>query len=158
MKTINRLTIKRRAFSMVELIFVIVIMGILAKVASSYMPDNKLLNDTNFVIQMIKKTQHKAMGYENYVFGKTQFWDDNTSDFNRTCIAFNTFFLQNMDTKNYNFDALLTPESPSLCFDSDGRPYRLQGLLFQKVDINVTFNNKTNTISVLPYSGYVIIK
>lgn len=143
---------------MVELIFVIVIMGVLAKIATGFMPDNKLLNDVNFLTQQIKKTQHQAMGYENYHFGKSQFWDENSSDFNRTCIAFNNTFVQTLSKQDYHFNATLTPEVPTLCFDSMGRPYRSMQLLVQKVDINVTLNNHMNTVSVLPYSGYVIIK
>lgn len=152
----------RKAFSMVELIFIIVLMGILAKVASSFMPDNRLLNDTHYVSMKIKEAQKNAIGYDSFQFGGAKIWDINRSDFNLTCIDCNKTFFENLD---HNFSLISTISPPQkFCFDSLGRPYELnttnnsEQLLLNKIDINVTYNNKTNTISVLPMSGYVIIK
>ncbi|MDD3344242.1 MAG: type II secretion system protein [Sulfurospirillaceae bacterium] len=148
----------QRAFSLVELIFVIVVMGILARIASNYMPDNRLTNDTHYIAMQIKHIQKNAIGYEAYRFGQSQYWDINNSDNNATCVVLSTSILEGLDKKGYSLSSTITANQPKFCFDSIGRPYTNNQLLSTKVDINVTYNNKNNTISVLPYSGYVIIK
>jgi len=147
----------RRAFSMVELIFIIVLLGIMAKVGVSFIPDNKLLSDTHYIAMKIKEAQKNAIGYDDFNFSNPRLWNINRSDFNRTCIDVNETFLQALD--DYHFVADITETFERFCFDNYGRPYNvLEQLLIENVDINVSYNNKTNTISVLPMSGYVIIK
>ena len=148
----------KKAFSLVELIFVIVVMGILARIASNYMPDNKLTNDTQYIAMQIKHIQKNAIGYETYHFGQSQFWDINNSDNNTTCVVLSKTALESLDKKGYSLSSSVNANQSKFCFDSIGRPYTNNQLLSAKVDINVTYNNTYNTISVLPYSGYVIIK
>lgn len=72
---------------MVELIFIIVLMGILAKIASSYMPDNRLLSDKHYISMKIKEQQKNAIGYDTFQFGSSQYWSVPTrysQDFNLT--------------------------------------------------------------------------
>ena len=152
----------RNAFSMVELIFIIVLMGILAKVASSFMPDNRLLNDTHYVSMKIKEAQKNALGYDSFQFGGAKIWEINRSDFNLTCIDCNKTFLESLD-HNFSLSAQSVSCSNQFCFDSLGRPYHdvnTSGqLLLSPIDIILTYNNdKNTTVSVLPMSGYVIIK
>lgn len=139
----------RNAFSMVELIFVILLMGILASVGGNLLPDNRLLNGTNTVTMKIKEKQKDAIG--NDVTGFDTPW--NKED-NATCIT--------LDDKLIDLKYLgVVPEGfeNPLCFDQYGRPYLLdeKQLLDHIVDINVTYNEQYTTISVLPMSGYVII-
>jgi len=147
----------KNAFSMIELIFIIVLMGILAKVGSGFLPDNKLLNDTNFISMKIKEKQNSALGYDNFHFGSATFWDESSADFNRTCLKFDKTYLETLDV-SYALVSSVTPSILTLCFDGLGRPYVSQGLLHQSIDVNVSYKNKINTISVSPMSGYVIIK
>lgn len=155
----------KKAFSMVELIFIIVLMGILAKVGSSFMPDNKLLNDTNYISMKIKEAQKNAIGYDTFVFGQTPYWNiplRYSSDFNRTCIESTKLFLEAMDNdRSYKLTAKVD-NNRTICFDNIGRPFQenlpASQLIHQHIDINISYNNKINTISVLPLSGYVIIK
>ena len=154
---------EKMAFTMVELVFIIVLMGILTKIASSYMPDNRLLSDTHYISMKIKEQQKNAIGYDTFHFGSNQCWSIPTHyshDFNLTCIESTKEYFENLDRdKSYKF-TLTFDENMTICFDSLGRPYGSNpGQLFvSNADINVTYNNKRNTISVLPYSGYVIIK
>ena len=147
----------KRAFSMIELIFIIVLMGVLAKVGSGFLPDNRLLNDTNFISMKIKEKQNSAIGYDNFRFGNVAFWDENSSDFNRTCLQLEKNYLENLDT-TYGLFSTISSSLPTLCFDVFGRPYRSDALLDESVDVNISYKNKINTLSVLPMSGYVIIK
>lgn len=59
----------RRAFSIVELIFIIVLLGILASIGGNLLPDNRLLNDTNFITMKIKEKQRYALGNAQGDFG-----------------------------------------------------------------------------------------
>lgn len=51
-----------------------------------------------------------------------------------------------------------TDTNSTLCFDEYGRPYNSGAMIRVSKDINVTYKGKTTTISVMPMSGYVIIK
>jgi Tfp pilus assembly protein FimT len=151
----------RKAFSMVELIFIIVLMGILAKVGSGFIPDNKLLNDTNYISMKIKEAQKNAIGYDTFRFGQTSYWVTPTQyakDFNLTCIESTKQFLENVDGNQSYILTAKIDNNVTFCFDSIGRPYDKNTTLKKNVDVIVRYNNKTNTISVLPMSGYVIIK
>lgn len=152
----------RNAFNMIELVFIIVVMGILAKVGSSFIPDNRLLNDTNYISMKIKEQQKNALGYDTMNFStNTKMPTVYSSDFNHTCVESSKLFLENLDLQRSYILTSTVNNTVTFCFDSLGRPYdknaTSEKLLFQKVDINVSYNNKTNTISVLPMSGYVII-
>lgn len=149
---------------MVELIFIIVLLGILAKVGSGFIPDNRLLNDTNYIAMKVREQQKKAIGYDTFTFGDTSFWKTPllySLDFNRTCVESSQLFLEHLDhDKSYKISAQVD-NNLTFCFDSLGRPYAnqagLEQLLFTTMDINVSYNNKLSTISVSPMSGYVII-
>lgn len=153
----------KRAFSMVELIFIIVLMGILAKIASSYMPDNRLLSDKHYISMKIKEQQKNAIGYDTFQFGSNQYWSIPTRysrDFNLTCIESTKEYFESLDReKSYKF-MLTFDNNMTICFDSLGRPYGgVPAQLFvSDTDINVTYNSINSRISVLPMSGYVIIK
>lgn len=158
----------KRAFSMVELIFIIVLMGILAKIASSYMPDNRLLSDKHYISMKIKEQQKNAIGYDTFQFGSSQYWSVPTrysQDFNLTCIESTKEYFESLDReKSYKF-TLTFDNNMTICFDSLGRPYGDVSLVLPTVrlfrgdaDINVTYNSLKSRISVLPMSGYVIIK
>ncbi|MDD4506049.1 MAG: hypothetical protein PHE60_06745 [Sulfurospirillaceae bacterium] len=153
----------KRAFSMVELIFIIVLMGILAKIASSYMPDNRLLSDKHYISMKIKEQQKNAIGYDTFQFGSSQYWSVPTrysQDFNLTCIESTKEYFESLDReKSYKF-TLTFDNNMTICFDSLGRPYGgVPAQLFvSDTDINVTYNSINSRISVLPMSGYVIIK
>lgn len=155
----------KKAFSMVELIFIIVVLGILAKVGSGFIPDNRLLNDTNYILMKVREQQKNAIGYDTFFFGDSQYWKipvRYSADFNQTCVESTKVFFERLDhDKSYVITALIENNS-TWCFDNLGRPYTnilgTDQLLLKSVDINVSYNNKFNTISVLPMSGYVIIK
>ena len=127
-----------KAFSMVELIFVIVLLGILASIGGNLLPDNRLLQYTNEVTMKIKETQKNAIGNDANGFGTPWSVDDNS-----TCITLD--------------NSLHVEGTIRVCFDEYGRPYESEQLLDNSIDINVTYNGKTKKISVLPLSGYVTL-
>lgn len=148
----------KKAFSMVELIFIIVLMGILSKVGSVFIPDNKLLNDTNYMSMKIKEAQKNAIGYDHFNWGMKTLWDLNRSDYSRACITCDKAFFESLDHNLTLNVTRLDGSVMSFCFDAMGRPYIQGKLLDQSIDINVTYKNAVATISIKPVSGYVQIK
>ncbi len=150
--------IKRTAFSMVELIFVILLVGILAYIGGNFLPDNRLLNDTSFLTMKIKETQKNALGFDATGFSKP--WSKTDT---LVCIELNTTKLEKNDShtqKPHRFNSVLNVDGNStLCFDNLGRPYQSERLLLKSLDMNLTYkSNSYKSISVAPISGYVIIK
>lgn len=152
----------KKAFSMIELVFIIVLLGILAKIGSGFIPDNRLLNDTHLIAMKIKEAQKNALGYDPFKFGDAKIWDINRSDFNKTCVACSKNFFEKQDANTTLSLESITCTVSSFCFDSFGRPYELNGavehLIQKPIELNISYHQKTNTISVLPMSGYAIIK
>jgi prepilin-type N-terminal cleavage/methylation domain-containing protein len=163
MKKVKSLTLTPflYGFTMVELIFVIVVIGILSYVGSGYMPNNRLSNDTKFLLLKIRETQKNAIGYDGANFGENP-WS--SKEENTTCIDLNTTILEQEDRdrneqKPHRFSSDLNVSGNNrLCFDEYGRPYQEGRLLLQNLDMNLTYKAEYRTISVLPMSGYVIIK
>ncbi len=147
----------RSGFTMVELIFVIVLMGIMAYIGGNFLPDNRLLNDTNFLTMSIKQTQKNALLYDVVGFLKPWSVEDNS-----TCIDLNIAKLEAKDIKAqkpHKFSSIISVDGNStLCFDNFGRPYQGGHLLLKNLDINITKDTITKSLSLFPMSGYVIIK
>ena len=154
---IKTLTIFDDGFTMIELVFVIVLVGILAGIGTSFMPDNRLWSDTNFLIMKIKQKQRVAIGYD--VNGFSRPWNREN---NSTCIIFDTKVLNAEDShssKPHKFSSTIQMNANhTLCFDEYGRPYHNGHLLMQNLDINLTLNSHLKQFSVMSMSGYVIIK
>ncbi len=134
----------KKAFSMVELIFVIVLLGILVSIGGNLLPDNRLLQYTNETSMKIKETQKNAIGNDINGFGTP--W---SKESNSTCI------------ESSDFEHAVIDGNETLCFDEFGRPYRpspQEQLLLHEVNVTVTYNNTDKNISVQPMSGYVIIR
>ena len=146
----------KKAFSMIELIFVIILIGILAYISSGFIPDNKLLNDTNYILMKIKEKQKDAIGYD--INGFSEPWSKEESSI---CIKISKEALENLDknsSKPHVFYSEISVDGNStICFDEYGRVYQEHKLLNSRVDINVTYGAKTGKISVLPYNGYVTL-
>ena len=154
----SKFKIQNSAFTMVELIFVIVLMGILAYIGGNFLPDNRLLNDTNFLTMKIKQAQKNALLCD--VVGFLKPW---SVENNSTCIDLDTAKLEAKETKAqkpHKFSSTLSVDGNSiLCFDEFGRPYQGEQLLLKNLDMNLTYKMQNyKSILVMPMSGYVIIK
>lgn len=147
----------RHAFSMIELIFIIIVLGVLGSMMKMNMPDNRLLHDTNFVVQKIKEKQLYALSYDNFDYKNSQFFND------KTCILIKRDSI-NSNEKNssksnpYKISpkTTITPDDLNICFDSLGRPYKLNIFAKMPIEFNISYRNSDKTINIMPFSGSII--
>ncbi|HIC43738.1 MAG TPA: type II secretion system protein [Sulfurimonas sp.] len=150
----------RKAYTLVELIFVIVIIGVLAGVASTSFKSDYLSADADFIVAKIKQAQYKAIGFEHKVFGSNLA----PVDYNNGCINLETISLEDsaVDGKvSYKLHVDSFDEG-TLCFDAKGRPhdadFTLATLRSDTKVITLSYNGQTKDILILSLSGLAIIK
>lgn len=144
----------RKAFSMIELIFIIIILGILATTMKMNMPDNRLLLDVNFITQKIKEKQIYALSYDNFDYTNGEFIDG------ATCIYINKDAL-NLDEKNsaksspYQIRSEISDDN-NICFDNLGRPFNVNNFTNMPISFNISYKNNDKTIKIMPFSGCIV--
>jgi len=150
----------RKAFTLTELIFIIVILGILSSAAVMSIPDNRLMTDINFITSQIKKKQMDAFIYDPYIFND-ETWRDTFH--NKTCI--NTANIKadeksSSSARKYQIKSTLT--SAKICFDSLGRPYhenyKLNNLIKTPILLNIEYKSTKRKIKIMPFSGSIMIE
>ncbi|MCJ7766429.1 MAG: prepilin-type N-terminal cleavage/methylation domain-containing protein [Thiovulaceae bacterium] len=150
----------RRAFTLIELIFVVAVIGILAGVAGSMFKTNYLRNDTDLIVLKIRQSQYKGIGYEHNGFGL----QSSVPDYENGCIDLNSSAFQasassGVAAYSLHVDAF---DGGILCFDAKGRPHENNfasgTLLTEKISIDLSYRGETKTIVILPKNGFVIIK
>ena len=151
-------------FTLIEIIFVMVLMGVLASIGYSFIPNHHLLNDSRYILLQIKNQQKNAIGYNTANFSLA--WnkpDANLSDYNRTCVEFDKVWLEARDKDSahpYRFDTktTITADKDHICFDNLGRAYLNNQLLNKVTKIILTYPSKPKKeILIYPYSGYAIM-
>lgn len=135
----------KKAYTLIELLFVIVIIGIMVGVGSTSIKTNYLINDVNFISGKIRQAQYQAIGYSKVSFGSTAPISSNIG-----CITLNK---TSLDEKNFKIHSTLSEElkDKTLCFDSKGAPTITEKLL------QVQYKGETAEIKIEHITGYVII-
>ena len=145
-----------KAFTLIELIFVIVLMGILTFIGFSFLPDNTLNDDTKALKNLINLKITNALSYE------ANMSDEN--DKKRVCITFDKNYLNNEENSSrikYFFKADINSTVSTVCFDKFGRPFENnvdgedQNLLNENVIIMLKYKNKEKNITIHKQTGYV---
>ena len=160
MKRLKNSKLSYRGFTMVELIFVIVIIGILSYMGSNFMPDNRLSNDTKFILMKIRQKQESAIGYSIAKFGEQPWKKNNPS----VCIdidkkSLNSIEKSSNEQKKHKIVSDISIEgNKTVCFDVYGRPYQDGKLMLKIKDINISKGDRKREVELFPVSGYVIIR
>ena len=150
-----------KAFTLIELIFIILIASILSFVGVYYIPDNTLISDAQMLKEKIYDKKSQALGYET------------VTENNTTCIKFNKNFLneeENLSRVKYKFKSEIKAfyetngsQVDTVCFDKLGRPYEknvnddLTNLIHTNIIINIQNRSKNAEINLTLYSitGFV---
>jgi len=151
-----------KSFTIIELIFVIIIIGLLAIGAINAIPDNTLLNNTNFIYNKILEKKANALNFEANM---------SNGDENRTvCITFTKEWIKNDEQySNVKFNLsnriTITPQIQTICFDYLGRGYngsvdleKFKNLLHSDIEINVSYKDQVKTIVINPITSNVEIQ
>ena len=150
------------AFTLIELIFVIIALGIMAAVGNSFYKTDYLRNDAAFIAAQIKQAQYRGIGYEHNGFGV----EETTADMENGCIELATTALGGAAASgeaHYTLHVTLSGDlaNATLCFDAKGRPhlgdFTAATLLGGQKTVTLTHAGKTADISIMPMSGYAII-
>jgi len=155
-----------RGFTLIELIFVIIILAIMSAVGVYYIPDPTLQESTNVLKSKILNKRSNAINFIT------------NNENNITCIEFNITKLnedENSSRVKYHFSKRLTlkvsgcvnnanidfESNKTICFDSYGRPFvakvdeRLNDLCQNNAIISLDYKTKEKNITIYKMSGFV---
>ncbi len=152
----------RRGFTLIELIFVILLIGILGGIGMSFYRPDRGLADARFIASKIMESRYEAIGYERLNF------DSSVLSGSVGCITLDRSGLDDPPSQAGGYRlgkrtqiSVTGLSGNTICFDEKGYPhdgdFTTGSLLHQKVDINVSTPKKSYIISVMPFSGYAKI-
>jgi prepilin-type N-terminal cleavage/methylation domain-containing protein len=156
----------KKAFTLLELVFVIVIIGIMTAIASNSFKTNYLLNDTNFITLKIKNAQSSGIGYNHLDFGGSL---SANTDNSVGCIEIKNSSLEekasNTNEVSYKLHVTLDPDDTVICFDSKGRPHDgnftdnfNENLLTSQKTITLRYGEDERNLTIQAITGYVIVE
>lgn len=147
----------KTAFTLIELIFVMIIFGMLATVGIYGFKSNNLRNDVNYVYMKIQEAKYQGINYD-----KLGLLHANAIG----CIDLTQKALTQMARKDhYTIKSDIQSFVTTLCFDSFGRAHiddnltQDSSMISQKrLLLTLQSRNHSANLVVLPQSGYVIIE
>ena len=154
---------RKKAFTLLELIFVIVVIGIMVGVGSSAFKPTYLIDDTNFILLKIKEAQYEAIGFERRTFGGGLMAGHEDSG----CVTFTKASLEEnaitANEINYKLRVELSGElnGKKICFDSKGAPRvgAFNGTALETQEtLTLTYSGESKNIVIEPRTGYVLLK
>jgi len=144
----------RKATTLIELIFVVVIIGILSGVAYYNFKPNHLRDDVNYVVLKLNEVRYQGINYDKRLSSL------GSVDNSIGCIDISTLNENNntsTKSNDYKFysNISFSPNGTTLCFDIYSKP-TLDGT---NTDINITlsYSGKNKTININKTTGYIRI-
>ena len=148
---------KTKAFTLLELIFVIIIIGVLVGTGFYYFKPHYLQNDRDFLELKLNTVRYEGLNYDKR---------SPSADMNYSigCIAKSDFFTSHSTIdKHYKQHATvtLTPDEDVLCFDTlgrlhdgtDGNKTTKSSLLSSDIVITLEYKNEEKNITIDHFSG-----
>ncbi len=150
----------RIGFTMIEMILVIVVIGIIAKLGVEAIRPNYLLNDSHFVLMKIKEAQYAGIGYDHRSFGGGEINDTQAIG----CLVLDRDHLNETMREGKVHYTLHTTLSgglagEKLCFDHLGAPHLgdHQSAYTQAKYLTLRYGSQEVNLTVVPKSGYAIL-
>jgi len=141
---------KKHAFSLVELIFVIVLIGVISGIGFYMSRPDYSRQDAQYTLLKLKEARYRALGYDAL---------DNAG-----CVTLTQAALSSNEIPRHEIKSTitLTPNIATVCFDGMGRPHSgnsvtLNTLLTGELNINFKNSDKNTTIRLFSGTGYAII-
>lgn len=145
----------RHAFTLIELIFVIVLIGILSGIGFYMNRSDTARTDAQYTLLKLKEARYRAIGYDAL----------DTAG----CVTLTKIGLENnTDTAKHDIKSVIThtARNDMICFDTLGRPhdmgYSINLTTLAPSTIDIVFrsspsSDKNVTIRLFSQSGYAII-
>jgi prepilin-type N-terminal cleavage/methylation domain-containing protein len=140
---------KKYAFTLIELIFVIVLMGVLTGIGFYMSQPDYTKQDAQYTLLKLKEARYRALGYDAY---------DSSG-----CVTLTPTALSNSDTSpRHDIKSALTSNITTVCFDGMGKPHNGNSVSLASLlptDLNITFiySDKNSTVRLFCGTGYAII-
>ena len=153
----------RRAVTLLELIFVMVIIGILIGIGVYTFRPKYLQNDADFVYMNILQAKYRGVNYDKSLH-------DTSTDDSIGCIELSETAIKNRaKSAHYTFRSQIVvndnDSNLTLCFDSYGRPHLDDNLTSfssllksKKTLVSLQYKNQEVNITIFPQSGYIQIE
>ena len=129
---------------MLEVVVTVMIIGIFTAIATEFIPNNSLLENTSYILYKIKETQAKALLNKE----------------NENCIILNDKISDK--SKNHQITIESSLLNKKLCFDSEGKPFEdnlsIENMIKKPVTIKIKNQNEEKDLILMPFSGLVVIK
>lgn len=152
---------KKYAFTLIELIFVIILMGVLTGIGFYMSQPDATKQDAQYTLLKLKEARYRAIGFES----------PDSYGVDGGCVILNDGNLSNNEvpkheikSKTITYDTtILTDVNQTLCFDALGRPHdgnstTLGSLIRSDLSILFKDGDKNTTIHLFPQTGYAIIQ
>lgn len=141
---------KRYAFSLIELIFVIVLIGVLSGIGFYMSRPDYTRQDAQYTLLKLKEARYRALGYDAL---------DNAG-----CVTLTPAALSDNDAPKHEIKSTITitPNLTTVCFDGTGRPHTgnsvtLNTLMQSELTLVFKHGDKNSTVRLFSGTGYAII-
>ncbi len=134
----------KEAFSMLEVVVTVMIIGIFTAIATEFIPNNALLENTSYLLYKIKETQAKALLNQD----------------TKNCIILDKKIYETSKNNPIIIESSL--KNKKLCFDSEGKPFEenlsTENIIKKPVTIKIKHKKEEKDLTIMPFSGLVVIK